>query len=61
MFNFGYESYMKYAFPKDELRPISCSGMETWGNYSLTLIGIIIFNLKRFTRFFGNIWELFRI
>jgi len=38
MFDFGFDSYMKYAFPKDELRPLSCTGMNTWGNYSLTLI-----------------------
>lgn len=26
MFNFGYDNYMKYAFPKDELNPHSCHG-----------------------------------
>ena len=26
MFYFGYDSYMKYAFPKDELDPIHCTG-----------------------------------
>ena len=26
MFTFGYDSYMKYAFPKDELDPIHCTG-----------------------------------
>ena len=26
MFNFGYDSYMKYAFPKDELNPHTCRG-----------------------------------
>jgi hypothetical protein len=26
MFTFGYDSYMKYAFPKDELNPIYCTG-----------------------------------
>jgi len=26
MFTFGYDSYMKYAFPKDELNPIDCTG-----------------------------------
>ena len=38
MFNHGYRSYMDHAFPCDELQPVSCSGMETWGGYSLTLI-----------------------
>lgn len=26
MFYFAYDSYMKYAFPMDELNPINCSG-----------------------------------
>jgi hypothetical protein len=26
MFYFGYDNYMKYAFPQDELNPILCSG-----------------------------------
>ena len=26
MFYFGYDNYMKFAFPKDELDPIHCSG-----------------------------------
>ena len=26
MFTFGYDSYMKYAFPQDELDPIHCKG-----------------------------------
>lgn len=26
MFYFGYDNYMKYAFPKDELDPIHCRG-----------------------------------
>ncbi|CAL4069791.1 unnamed protein product [Meganyctiphanes norvegica] len=26
MFNFGYDNYMKYAYPKDELDPIHCVG-----------------------------------
>jgi hypothetical protein len=25
-FTFTYDSYMRHAFPRDELRPISCSG-----------------------------------
>ncbi|KAK8751189.1 hypothetical protein OTU49_013330 [Cherax quadricarinatus] len=51
MFYFGYDSYMKYAYPKDELNPIYCSGRgpdydnpsnininDILGDYSLTLI-----------------------
>ena len=26
MFHFGYDNYMKYAFPRDELDPIHCTG-----------------------------------
>uniref|UniRef100_A0A8C5BS39 alpha-1,2-Mannosidase n=1 Tax=Gadus morhua TaxID=8049 RepID=A0A8C5BS39_GADMO len=51
MFYFGYDNYMKYAFPEDELNPIDCRGRgpdvlnpsnininDVLGNYSLTLI-----------------------
>ena len=51
MFYHGYDNYMKYAFPEDELRPISCTPLtrdranaahielnDALGNYSLTLI-----------------------
>ncbi|VEN34914.1 unnamed protein product [Callosobruchus maculatus] len=38
MFYHAYDSYLKYAYPYDELRPISCDGVDTYGSYSLTLI-----------------------
>ncbi|XP_054751579.1 ER degradation-enhancing alpha-mannosidase-like protein 1 [Lytechinus pictus] len=51
MFQFGYDNYMKYAFPLDELDPIHCTGRgpdrenpgnlninDVLGDYSLTLI-----------------------
>ncbi|OCT83305.1 hypothetical protein XELAEV_18025842mg [Xenopus laevis] len=51
MFSFGYDNYMTYAFPEDELNPILCRGRgpdhgdpsnlninDVLGNYSLTLI-----------------------
>ncbi|VDO62313.1 unnamed protein product [Heligmosomoides polygyrus] len=51
MFYFGYENYMSYAFPADELDPIHCTGRghdhgnpdnininDVLGDYSLTLI-----------------------
>lgn len=51
MFTFAYDSYLKYAFPLDELDPIHCTGRgvdldrpdnininDVLGNYSLTLI-----------------------
>ena len=38
MFHFAYDGYLNYAYPYDELRPLSCDGVDTWGSYSLTLI-----------------------
>ncbi|KAL4897420.1 glycoside hydrolase family 47 protein [Aspergillus ambiguus] len=51
MFYHGFDNYIKYAFPEDELRPLSCRPLsrdranpahaelnDVLGNYSLTLI-----------------------
>ena len=38
MFHHAYEGYLRHAYPYDELRPLSCDGVDTWGSYSLTLI-----------------------
>lgn len=38
MFYHGYDNYMKFAYPYDELRPLTCDGHDTWGSFSLTLI-----------------------
>eukprot|EP00043_Microstomoeca_roanoka_P006328 m.61987 g.61987 ORF g.61987 m.61987 type:complete len:771 (-) comp13370_c0_seq3:153-2465(-) len=50
MFQHGYDSYMKYAFPADELMPLSCAGRvrgvtksrgdidDALGRFSLTLV-----------------------
>lgn len=51
MFYHGYDNYLKYAFPEDELRPLTCGPLtrdrdrpehielnDVLGNYSLTLI-----------------------
>ena len=38
MFHHGYSSYMKKAFPDDELKPLTCSSHNSFGGYSLTLI-----------------------
>ncbi|KAK9830164.1 hypothetical protein WJX72_010087 [[Myrmecia] bisecta] len=35
---FAYNNYMKYAFPRDELRPISCQGHDSQGGLALTLV-----------------------
>ena len=38
MFHYAYDGYLNYAYPYDELRPLSCDGVDTRGSYSLTLI-----------------------
>jgi mannosidase alpha-like ER degradation enhancer 2 len=38
MFYHAFDNYMRHAFPLDELRPMSCTGEDTLGSYSLTLI-----------------------
>eukprot|EP01060_Flectonema_neradi_P002608 TRINITY_DN11655_c1_g1_i1.p1 TRINITY_DN11655_c1_g1~~TRINITY_DN11655_c1_g1_i1.p1 ORF type:complete len:529 (+),score=60.91 TRINITY_DN11655_c1_g1_i1:155-1741(+) len=37
MFYHGYNNYMHHAFPKDELRPITCTGINTLSNGGLYL------------------------
>ncbi|XP_053212778.1 ER degradation-enhancing alpha-mannosidase-like protein 2 [Panonychus citri] len=55
MFNYAYENYATNAGNYDELKPITCQGVETWGNFSLTLIdsmdSLILFqNYSEFER-----------
>ncbi|GAA0146410.1 hypothetical protein LIER_06375 [Lithospermum erythrorhizon] len=38
MFYHAFNGYMDNAFPRDELRPLSCKGEDTLGSYALTLI-----------------------
>lgn len=38
MFQHAYDGYLRYASDYDELRPLTCDGVDTWGSYSLTLI-----------------------
>ena len=38
MFQHAYRGYMDHAYPADELKPLTCAGESTWGNFSLTLI-----------------------
>lgn len=38
MFQHAYNGYLTFAGDYDELRPLSCDGVDTWGSYSLTLI-----------------------
>ncbi|EGC39812.1 hypothetical protein DICPUDRAFT_91147 [Dictyostelium purpureum] len=55
MFYHGYKSYLKYSFPKDELKPISCTGSNTFGDYALTFIDsldtlVVMGDMKEFER-----------
>ncbi|KAH8870466.1 ER degradation-enhancing alpha-mannosidase-like protein 2 [Schistosoma japonicum] len=55
IFYHAYDSYLKYAYPLDELRPLSCDGHDTWGSFSLTLIDaldtlVIMDNFTEFRR-----------
>ena len=33
MFHYAYDGYLNFAYPYDELRPLSCDGVDTWGSY----------------------------
>lgn len=59
MFHFAYDGYLKYAYPYDELRPLSCDGVDTWGSYSLTLIDALdtLAIMGNFTEF-RRVYEL---
>ncbi|XP_015930043.1 ER degradation-enhancing alpha-mannosidase-like protein 2 [Parasteatoda tepidariorum] len=55
MFQHAYDHYLKSAYPYDELQPISCRGMDTWGSFSLTLIDaldtlVVMKNYSEFRR-----------
>lgn len=55
MFYHGYNGYLKHASNYDELKPISCSGVNTWSSSSLTLIDsldtlIVLGNYSEFKR-----------
>lgn len=38
MFSHGFDNYMQKAFPKDDLRPISCRGTNSQGGIALSLV-----------------------
>lgn len=41
MFMFGFEGYMRHAFPQDDLRPLSCRGHDTQGGFGNTLVDVL--------------------
>ena len=58
MFQHSYNSSLEHAYPYDELRPLSCDGVDTWGSYSLTLIDAldtlaVIGNYSEFNRVYS--------
>eukprot|EP00667_Euglena_gracilis_P007554 EG_transcript_7630 len=62
MFDHGYGGYMRHAFPQDELQPVSCQGMETWGGYSLTLVDaldtlVVMGEAEEFNQRAKWVWE----
>ena len=40
MFYHGFDNYMEHAFPLDELKPLSCTGEDSLGGYTLTLVSM---------------------
>lgn len=55
LFYHAYNGYLDYAYPLDELQPLTCRGVDTWGSYSLTLIDaldtlIVLGNQTEFRR-----------
>lgn len=55
LFYHAYNGYLNYAYPLDELQPLTCRGVDTWGSYSLTLIDaldtlIVLGNHSEFRR-----------
>ena len=55
LFYHAYNGYLNYAYPLDELQPLTCQGIDTWGSYSLTLIDaldtlIVLGNKTEFRR-----------
>jgi len=42
MFEHAYSSYLEHAYPYDELRPLSCDGIDTWGRCVTLLILLLL-------------------
>ena len=55
MFYHGYNSYLNAAFPHDELRPLTCTGADTFGGLALTAVDaldtlMVMGNVSEFER-----------
>uniref|UniRef100_A0A182NNM9 alpha-1,2-Mannosidase n=1 Tax=Anopheles dirus TaxID=7168 RepID=A0A182NNM9_9DIPT len=61
MFQHAYDGYLQYGAPYDELRPLSCDAIDTWGSYSLTLVDALdtLAVMGNYTEF-GRVVQLLR-
>lgn len=65
MFYHGFDNYMEHAFPLDELKPLSCTGEDSLGGYTLTLVSmcfdvfILCFDWDLFSRIDELLLEVF--
>ncbi|GMR58450.1 hypothetical protein PMAYCL1PPCAC_28645, partial [Pristionchus mayeri] len=55
MFYHAYDGYLQHAYPRDELKPLTCEGHDTWGSFSLTLVDaldtlLVLGNVTEFKR-----------
>lgn len=57
MFDHAFNSYLDYAYPSDELLPLSCGPTNNFGNLSVTLLDTLdtLFLLKRFSSFVSHV------
>lgn len=53
MFYHAFDGYMEHAFPRDELKPLSCEGEDTLGGYALTLVRKAVLIHSCIVFFFG--------
>lgn len=63
MFQYGYENYINNAYPYDELRPLSCDGIDTWGSFSLSLIDALdtLIVLGNYSEFKNVVYKVLEI
>jgi len=58
MFYHAYENYLRHAFPMDELKPLSCQGVNSMGRYSLTLVDALdtLVVMGNYSEFEKRVW-----
>lgn len=57
MFNHAFHSYIHHAFPLDELQPLSCTGADTFGGLTISLIDTLdtLVILKKWPSFVSSV------